>query len=536
MSIRTTRTILAAALIGATPFAHAASFDHSVMSEKSAEPTNIEITVHLPGSAGASSTEQFPVVLHSHGWSGRKSDNPGDFQAYLDNNFAVVSISQRGHGTSGGQANIEAPEYEGEDVIAVIDYVAAQPWSLKNKQSDAVTENDPVLFAIGGSYGGAYQWAGLLQEMKTRGYKGKNKTRFDAIAPQITWYNLIDALAPNGVTRTVYLSGLYGVKSAQGPQTLPDYVHESYAYIMSTGQLNDGTVPGFTNAVEEFTRHGPIGYDLDGKVNIPTLMRQGSNDVLFNMNQGYQNFSRMLTPKAFNRSLFIGYNGGHLDLTQAAFPRATNPNGDPCSAQITGGQDFTQLTIAFFQAVMDGENPRREVGARQPYYVADDTNNCIVSDSLEPTRPFSVETVEIPMAGAGVGTTAGLGAPIYTEIAGTEGLRISGVSRLEGTAYAAAVDARMFVGLAKGSSPENAVVIHNNVMPARFLAPTAGGNLPTDTGHEFSIELAGVAATLAAGEKLYLVISAIHPQFIGHGSRTPGGIVIGNAQLHLPVR
>ncbi len=539
---------LASALLATGIPVHAASFDVTIESNRSDLPTTLAATVHLPGSAGADSTTKVPMILHSHGWGGGHSKGADSFQAYLDAGFGVLSFAQRGHGDTGGTAQMQNPEYEGKDVIAIIDYIAAQPWSLKNGDIDLLpngklrkdqgkspakqaADKDPVLFSIGGSYGGGYQWAGMLTELRDTG-----GTRFDGMAPQITWHSLPQSLAPSDVPRTLYVSGLYGSKLAQGPQTMPDALHTSYAYLMVTGNLPDGTVPGTTDIKALLLQSSPKGYGLDGKVEIPVLTRQGTTDSLFNMNQGYYNHQVMLSEKAKARSLFIGYNGGHgaLNPTGLLVP-GVNPSGDPCSEAIIG-TDFTDLTIAFFQSIMAGENPRKVLQADKPFHVASDTNGCMSADNLDANTAFSAASLEVPGVGSGTAAFAGLGAPVVTPIPGTAGIRIAGIPRLEGTAYAAAAETRVFLALAKGplfdpgASPNRmpTFVIQNQVMPLRFALPA--------TGEAIDLALAGVAAELAPDEQLYLVAYSIHDQFIAHGSRAPGGLVITSPKLHLPVR
>ena len=62
---------------------------------------------------------------------------------------------------------------------------------------------DPVLGAIGGSYGGGYQLVGALSEVRDRG-----ATRFDALVPEITWFSLTESLFPQGVPRTEWAAAL----------------------------------------------------------------------------------------------------------------------------------------------------------------------------------------------------------------------------------------------------------------------------------------------------------------------------------------
>ena len=78
-------------------------------------------------------------------------------------------------------------------------------------------------------------------------------------SPEITWYDLNESLAPQGVVRTAWTVALY----ALGAAALPDYVHEAFAYGAATGLWPDGTVLGQSNENipdldSEFHKHGPV--------------------------------------------------------------------------------------------------------------------------------------------------------------------------------------------------------------------------------------------------------------------------------------
>ncbi|MFP5218544.1 MAG: hypothetical protein ACLGIG_02225 [Actinomycetes bacterium] len=106
-------------------------------------------------------------------------------------------------------------------------------------------------------------------------------------------------------------------------------------------------------------------------------------------------------------------------------------------------------------------------------------------------------------------------------------MTIAGVPRVDALVSSAGVHNKAFFALAVGTSPADAVVVHNNLMPLHEEVPLAGS--------ERSVELAGVAATLAEGQKLYLVISPVSDQFGSNGSRTPGALVLQNTRVQLPV-
>jgi ABC-2 type transport system ATP-binding protein len=107
--------------------AHSSS-NHTVDSVPDASgAVSIAFTVFKPGGAGA--TNQAPVLFHSHGWGGsRATAIEGEVQSYLDAGFGVVSIDQRGHGESDGEANVQDPEYEAQDIKRIIDFVATLDW------------------------------------------------------------------------------------------------------------------------------------------------------------------------------------------------------------------------------------------------------------------------------------------------------------------------------------------------------------------------------------------------------------------------
>src|SRR5690606_2810757 len=164
-----------------------------------ADGHEIAATLFKPVSAGADAP--VPMVLHSHGWGGsRETTASGAVAPYLAAGYGVLSFDQRGFGEStDDKANIMDPAKEGLDVLAVVDYVAALDWVARDSH-DSKDADDPVLFAVGGSYGGGYQFAGALLDQATR----EGGTRFDALAPEITWHDLNDSLGPQGVPRTLW--------------------------------------------------------------------------------------------------------------------------------------------------------------------------------------------------------------------------------------------------------------------------------------------------------------------------------------------
>jgi ABC-2 type transport system ATP-binding protein len=499
------KTLLALAAVVGLAFPSAAAahekYDHTVTSF---DGTPIVISVYKPDAAAA---KDVPVILHSHGWGGSRTSSPTAFASELDRGYGVVSIDQRGHGESGGEANVEDPDFEGRDMIAVVDYVASLDWVAQD--ADTRFARDPVLFAMGGSYGGGYQFVAAFTELQRFG-----ATRLNALAPEITWFDLNESLAPSKVVRTAWVSALY----AAGAINLPLYIHEAFAYGATTGQWPDGTVPGVPNLQAEFASHGPSGHVAEGRrLNIPVLIGQGTNDNLFNLNQGWKNFDRALTDKARRKSLFVGYNGGHA--LPSVLPLGVSGSGDACS----GAGGFSGLRARFFDAVLSGENPSKLLPA--PYNVTTTTGTCIRTQSLSSRTPFPVgHDLEVT---TGTATTTGAGVPQHLEIASGP-MKISGVPTLDATVTSAGVDQRVFFAISVGDSPATAQIVSNNVMPLRELLPVVG--------QRRAIELPGFAIEIPAGQRAFLTVSPVSDMFAGHGSiRTPGVVALEDMTVNLPV-
>jgi ABC-2 type transport system ATP-binding protein len=506
--------LTSAAPVGAQVASHTVSEPITVTNPD--DGTEIVLTTFQPAGSGPGS--EVPVILHSHGWGGsRTSTITTEFQAFLDAGFGIVSFDQRGFGASSGEANIQDPEMETEDVKAVIDYIATLDWVQHDTDAaGAPIADDPVLGAIGGSYGGGYQTMTLLDEMADEG-----RTRFNAIAPEITWFDLPESLAPQAVPRTAWTTALY----AAGASALPQYVHEGFAWGAATGQWPDGTTygqpaPGIVPDLDaELHQHGPVYFVEQGiQIDVPMLLRQGASDNLFNLNQGLDIFNKALTDEAREDSYFVSFNGGH------ALPNVA-PRGEPATFALGGGadacsEDWNTDRIAFFKGAFSGEGTEG-IYAGTYNFTGLDSASCVS------TEVFDTEELVVDPTGTGViATPTGGGAPLHIELADGP-TTITGVPTLSGLATALGIDSRAFFGLSVGTSPADAAVIDNNLMPLRVLRQSVD--------RPFEIELPGVSVSLEEGEKLFLTITPVSDMFFGHGSRVPTGLVLSSVELTLPV-
>ena len=477
----------------------------SVPEPGSTAPIDICYTLYRPGSASAAN--RMPLVFHSHGWAGSRTSSPTAFKAWLDEGFGMLSFDQRGFGESGGLAHFEHPDFEGQDVQKLVDLVSRLDWVLKDRRGD------PKIGAIGGSYGGGYQYVGAFTEMRDRG-----RTRFDAIAPQMTWWDLKGSLAPQEVPRTGWASYLY----AAGARDVPLDIHRGFSYAAATNNWPKGQDPVAPNLDEFFAKNGPSWHVSQGRrLDIPALMYQGHTDNLFNLNQGLNNFDRALTPGARARSLFVGYNGGHT--APSALPLGTQVAGDPCSNQLVERGlapnqqlGYDEIARRFMAEQLQGRNANVIRGGR--YFLATNGNTCVTTRSVAPDRAFRLPTTQ---------AVSGPGIPLQVEVASGP-LTVAGVPRLSATVSTLGPDARLFFGLSVGTTAADARLVQNNMMPLREATPVSGAKR--------TIELPGVAVEVPLGQKLFLTVSGTSDMSFGHGSRTPGLVTLADPVLELNTR
>jgi ABC-2 type transport system ATP-binding protein len=535
---------------------------------ESHDGTDIAMTIYKP--AGASADDPAPMILHSHGWSGSRTNSDGAFAVEMDRGFGVLSFDQRGHGESGGQAHVQDPEREGRDVIAVLDYVEDLDWVARSRGSAGTRPegraSDPMVFAIGGSYGGAYQLVGAFTEIREQGY-----TRFDALAPQITWFDLSESLAPRGVVRSAWVAALY----ALGAPNVPEYVHRGFAYGITTGQWPNGEMPGIPDLDGRFFGHGPSGFVEEGlQLDIPVLFGQGTSDNLFNLNQAWQNFERALSDSARERSAVVAYNGGHalpnvLPPGQLNFEDSCSTDAPSSGTEVVRSSGFAELRLQFFEAVRDDAGDARDLVGSAYSLTTADGGRCLSLDSLEDRTTLAsgidlgvandgsgnldidhasgvdgrtvatgegfpgdydpetvAEAIDDAAGGAAV-TPTGAGAPVHLELA--EGpLTVGGIPELSADVTSIGVDQRVFFALSVGQSPATAQVVQNNMLPLREPEPVVG--------ERRNVELPGVAVDVPEGETLYLTISGVSDMSFAHGSaRTPGTVLFEDLDIDVPL-
>ena len=233
---------------------------------------------------------------------------------------------------------------------------------------------------IGGSYGGGYQYVGAFAEIAKTG-----RTRFDALAPEYTWWDINDALAPSGVVRSEWLSALYAVGLPSDAHTDP--AKHGFPEGLATGQ--------YPAALKAFwDDNGPRAAVAKGlRLDIPVLVRQGVSDNLFNLNQALKNLTA-LTPAARAESVVIGFHGGHAlpavlpRGSQAGAPVALGTAGtDPCSPALQGGKgDFVDIALRFYDVHLKGA--KGTVPGQGRYALVTPDGGCLQTPVLGTPKAF----------------------------------------------------------------------------------------------------------------------------------------------------
>ncbi len=469
----------------------------SVPEPGTSAPVKICYSIFKPASATAA--HPAPMLMHSHGWAGMKATKK-EISAFTDAGYGVLSFDQRGFGDSGGYAHVENPNLEGVDVRKLVTLISKLPWV----QQDG--PGDPRLGAVGGSYGGGYQFVGAFEELRLHG-----KPIFDALAPQITWNDLEGSLSPAGVVRTEWALAL--TAAAPISNALPPKIYKALVEGAILGTFPDGSEPGTVDLVSFFEKNGPAWHVEHGrKLDIPVLFGQGTTDGLFPLEQGLTNWRTAITDRARKNSIFVGYNGGHV--LPAVLPTGVNVTSDPCSKAL-GSKSFEQLSIRFFDEQLRGRD--RNLTGYNRIHLGTTGKDCVTVSSPRATRAMDLGTV---------GNLTAASVPIPVEIAAGP-ITVAGTPYLTGAVTALGLQNRMFLGLGVGTSPLDAHLVQNNVLPLNQPAPAQS--------LQRRVALPSVSVKVPKGQSLFLMVSPFSDTFVGMGSRVPGAILIDNTVVHLPV-
>jgi ABC-2 type transport system ATP-binding protein len=153
--------------------------------EAGGTPVRLDTSLYLPAHTPA------PAVLLAHGLGGTKAGMDAQARDLAQHGFVVLTYTARGFGASGGLIHLDALQYEIADGSRLLDYLQSRP-------EVATRHGAPLLGVAGGSYGGAL--ALML---------GATDHRISAVAADITWHSLTDAVFPNDSRDSGAAAGVY---------------------------------------------------------------------------------------------------------------------------------------------------------------------------------------------------------------------------------------------------------------------------------------------------------------------------------------
>jgi predicted acyl esterase len=255
----------------------------------------------------ATRTNRKPAILTTNGFGGSKDDQADLGRSFARRGYVVLSYSGLGFGGSDCKITLDDPDWDGLAARQLVTYLGGGMrandgtkvrYVLRDRVSHdgASRRHDPRVGMIGGSYGGQVQFAVAGID-----------PRVDTIVPIITWNDLAYSLAPNN-TDFAQSSGVSGVTYRTPGTEKVGWTSLFFGAGIADGIEHAGTDPtrmtGCPNFADQacvakaqmdalgyptqdtldFARHASVTSYLD-RIRIPTLLVQGQNDTLFNLQE-----------------------------------------------------------------------------------------------------------------------------------------------------------------------------------------------------------------------------------------------------------
>ncbi|MFK4211061.1 MULTISPECIES: alpha/beta fold hydrolase [unclassified Streptomyces] len=437
----------------------------------------------------AGGTGRRPAVLIGHGFGGSKDDVRAQAEQLARSGYAVLTWSARGFGKSGGDIALNDPDREIEDVSRLIDWLADRP----EVRLDA--KGDPRVGITGASYGGA---AALL----AAGYD----KRVDAIAPQITYWNLADALFPDGVFKKLW-AGIF-VTTGGGCQKFEKRLCAMYERVAVSGKPDAA-------ARALLTERSPSA--VADRIEVPALIVQGQSDSLFPLGQA-DAMARAISgngaPVAVDWTAG-GHDGGDLETDRVQhrigdwFDRylKDDKNADTGPAfrvTRTGGVDSTD-GAALTRGASSDTYPGLSSGARSVEL------GRRTETFRNPAGAGPPAISAVPGVGGGLARLSSLGVGLSVDFPGQyarfesapldKPLSVTGSPTVEVDVKAGRGDAVLF-GKVYDVSPDG----KQQVLPSQLVAPFR--ITPAQQGRPVRLTLPAIDHRFDAGHRLRLVLSA----------------------------
>lgn len=365
--------------------------------------------LYRPG--GVSAADPAPAVLLTHGFGGSKDNNRLIGAELADRGYVVLSYSSLGFGGSGCAIHMNEPDYDGKVASQLVDALAGTKAATDGTKIDVVRQDakGPIVGMMGGSYGGGAQFAAVAADQQRFG-----SSRIRAIVPQQTWNDLNYALQPNnaGLLEGSVVAPTSGVLK----QSWVALLSSLGAAISAANQLPNAGC-GFTlDFCREMTTSSGAGSisaslaatlrrasvsDFVSRIRVPTMLMQGRQDSLFNLNQSLATYYQLRRQDTPTKLVWVsaGHSGGPApgEATTSGFgPTQTDSllkaDGTPT---VNGRMIFEwfdhylrndpktpSLDFSYFRTWTTYDGLRAETAyARAPEYPAAPATRLLLSDS-----------------------------------------------------------------------------------------------------------------------------------------------------------
>jgi ABC-2 type transport system ATP-binding protein len=480
----------------------------------------LDTKLYVPSSVDAQ--HPAPAVLVAHGLGEDRSDVEQLARRVADSGYVVLAWSARGAGASTGQVSIDAPESEVADVSALIDELAERDDVQRDRGGD------PRVGIVGTSYGGG---VALLASAADE--------RIDAVVPIFAWYDLNEALEPNGVLKLRWASELFasgggGDKRASDP--CGNLRRDLCAAWTASAEAGAFTPP----ARELLEARSPSS--VAGDLGAATLIVQGQMDSLFDLNQALELSTTLERNHVPVRVEWV--RGGHdlpldrrrRDHVQTAalrwLDRYLRQQGDvPVGARFTvelgaGRGQFNAADIP----------PMSTTRALELSPVERATSSGFVPIAVPPAG-LPAEVTTLPGLGdltsqPGFATPDGQHATLTSEPA-TTGLEIVGAPRVRLQFLGSDPDAIAFVRLVDVAPGGRRIVPRGLVTPVRLNGIPGLG---AERGRSIDVELPPIAWRLAPGHRFDVEITSTDAGYVAPES--PATLAVapaGTGALRLPL-
>ena len=287
----------------------------------------VDADIYKPDAARAS--RKRPAILTTNGFGGAKDDSNESAigRGFVRQGYVVLAYTGLGFPDSGCRITLDDPDYDGRAGRQLVDVLAGTRSYTERGQVRRLrivkqeSPGDPRVGMIGGSYGGQVQYAVAMQDR-----------RVDALIPMITWNDLSYSLAPNntsatrgvssatpGVGKRQWVGLFFGVGLVSGAAGLPMDPRRAVgcpgfappacpaaARLATLGYPDAGAV--------RLARHASVATYLH-RVTAPTLVVQGQQDTLFNLQEAVATFRGLRAHG--NPARMIWQSWGHSDGTPA---------------------------------------------------------------------------------------------------------------------------------------------------------------------------------------------------------------------------